>query len=109
MKCPAELPFMFSSWREYRDYLLEKLVQEPHRKAMKKRFLRMDVRYEGMKTRRFMYKAQITSILVNDYYMTKIDNFERRPDVMVWRKFKKTGHAEKRDRNNPFIFGETEE
>jgi predicted phosphoadenosine phosphosulfate sulfurtransferase len=109
MKCPTELPSMFSSWREYRDYLLEKMVQETHRNAMKKRFLRMDVRYEGMRSRRLMYKAQITSILVNDYYMTKIDNFERRPDVMVWRKFQKTGRVEKRDRHNPFVFGETEE
>jgi hypothetical protein len=69
----------------------------------------MDVRYDGMKSKRFMYKAQITSILVNDYYMTKIDNFERQPDMHVWRKFRKTGKSQERDRNNHFIFGDTEE
>ncbi|GMO33871.1 MAG: phosphoadenosine phosphosulfate reductase family protein [Termitinemataceae bacterium] len=109
MMCPKELPYMFSTWKEYRDYLLEKMVLEPHKKEMRHRFLLMDIKYDGMKSKKLMYRAQITSILVNDYYMTKIDNFERRPDLMVWRKFKKTGKIQDRDRNNPYIFGNQEE
>jgi predicted phosphoadenosine phosphosulfate sulfurtransferase len=109
MMCPTELPYMFTSWKEYRDYLLEKMVSGSHRTSMRRRFLRMDVRYESMRSKRLLYRAQITSILVNDYYMTKLDNFERRPSLQVWRKYKKTGRFQERDRNNPFIFGKTEE
>jgi predicted phosphoadenosine phosphosulfate sulfurtransferase len=107
--CPSSLPYMFGSWKEYRDYLLDKMVSEPHKSKMRRRFLRMDASYEGMKSKSILYRAQITAILVNDYYMTKIDNFERRPDVSVWRKYKKNGKIQSRDRNNPFIFGDTEE
>jgi hypothetical protein len=96
---------MFSSWKEYRDYLLEMMVQEPYRTAMRNRFLRMDVAYDGMKCKSIMYRKHISSILVNDYFMTKIDNFESDPRLYVWRKFRKTGTVDARDRGNPYIFG----
>jgi len=33
-----ELPFMFKDWKEYRDYLLEKLIEPERRPAFQKRF-----------------------------------------------------------------------
>lgn len=44
---PDELPFMFKDWREYRNFLLEKLVDDPeHKKGFKKHFLRHDLEFE---------------------------------------------------------------
>jgi len=62
-----------------------------------------------MKSKHLMYKAQITSVLINDYFMTKIDNWERRPAVYVWRKYNRTKKFQARDKGNPYIFGESEE
>jgi len=81
---------------------------EDARERFRKRFARMDETYDGMHNIDDMYKAQITSILANDYFMTKLDNFERSPPVDAYRKYKRTGFITGkaiRD-GNAYIFGE---
>ena len=85
-----ELPFMFASWKEYRDFLLEKLItDEKWKEGFKKKFKKMEELYEdeiGDK----LHKVCITSILTNDWEHIKLSNFERSPSIYVIRR-KKTG------------------
>jgi len=89
-----KLPFMFTSWKEYRDYLLDKLITDPKWKAgFEKYFRKMDVKYSEMTQRGhdIMYRMQIQSILTNDWELIKIHNWEKTPDVDWFRKWKKKG------------------
>jgi predicted phosphoadenosine phosphosulfate sulfurtransferase len=84
-----ELPFMFSSWSEYRDYLVEKLVTDPDWIAgYKKNFARMDKIY-GAHYGDQLYKMHIQCILTNDYTGTKWSNWENNPDRQMFRKIQK--------------------
>lgn len=66
---------MFDSWREYRDYLLEHLIDNPEWRArMSRRFVRND--YDlGEVMGATKYKRQIQSILTHDWEGIKISNF----------------------------------
>lgn len=87
---PKKLPFMFKDWKEYRDYLLENLVESEHTKEkFRKKFEELDERYLGMEKIETLYKTEISAILANDHYFTKITNFERNPELNAFRKFKK--------------------
>lgn len=75
---PAELPYMFTSWREYRDHLLKNLIAEPDiREKFAKQFRAMDKRYkiEDPKVDQSLVKVEIAAILVNDYEGTKIQGW----------------------------------
>lgn len=73
--CPRELPPMFTAWEEYRDYLLEHLIQDPKiRASMAAQFAAHDTRWEG-KSKQDLLKTEISAILVNDYHGTKLRNF----------------------------------
>lgn len=81
-----ELPPMFSSWPEYRDYLLEKLITDPKwRAGMKSRFDKMQVMYGEAPFVQKMYKEQINSILANDWECIKVGNFEGRQETYDYR------------------------
>lgn len=73
--CPKELPVMFSSWREYRDYLLEKLITNTeHKESMKKMFSDQEplhLWWMGDK----LYRKHIQSILTNDFGGWKLGQF----------------------------------
>jgi len=89
---PKSLPFMFADWREYRDFLLEKLIDNPDWiKGFKKIFARHDEMY-GHVIADKMYKEHINAILTNDWEHVKLGNFERRPENITlkkeWRKRK---------------------
>lgn len=74
---PKELPWMFKSWREYRDYLLEKLIFVPKvRETMRRQFQNQDRIYtiEDPACEEKLMKTCISAILVNDFEMTKLDN-----------------------------------
>lgn len=89
-----KLPFMFASWKEYRDFLLEKLITDPKwTEGFKKKFASMDEKYKEMTPRGhdIMYKMQIQSILTNDWEFIKINNWEKTPDVDWFRKWKTKG------------------
>jgi hypothetical protein len=67
---------MFSSWEEYRDYLLEKLITiDDLRGKLAKKFISCDKKLEGTKFETDLYKMEITTIIINDYYFTKLNNF----------------------------------
>jgi len=85
-----EIPFMFKSWPEYRDYLLEHLITDPDiKQKFELKFFRMAIKYRGMKCKEEMFKEQVNTILSNDFYFTKLSNWEMRPMVNDWRKYKK--------------------
>jgi len=86
----GELPFMFGGWKEYRDYLIENLIQDDAiRDKLNKKYSNMDIKFEDMDRIEEMYKAQILGILANDFEFAKIDNFLGRPETINFLKFKR--------------------
>jgi predicted phosphoadenosine phosphosulfate sulfurtransferase len=69
---PTELPFMFKDWREYRDYLLDKLIDKPEwRSGMAAAFKRQDDIYGATFGFDRIARYHITSILTNDWELIK--------------------------------------
>lgn len=77
-----DLPPMFGSWPEYRDFLLEKLIEKPEwREKMAKQFARQDELLGEMgKT---LWKVHVSSILTNDWECIKMMNLENRPTTRL--------------------------
>lgn len=71
MTCPTKLPFMFTDWKEYRDYLAENLLPPEGRGVLQKKFAKMDAKF----SEDVYYQTCISSILLNDYYGTALNNF----------------------------------
>jgi len=78
-KCPDELPSMFKNWREYRDFLLDKLISDQeHYKIMRKRFDNDDKRCAffpkeiGDKT----HQAHVAVVIKDDYCLTTLKNLK---------------------------------
>ncbi len=72
---PSQLPPMFQDWREYRDHLLANLIENA---AARERYQKMFARYERQfipEVRPKLFRAQIETILANDYHGTKLGNF----------------------------------
>lgn len=89
---PRELPFMFVNWGEYRDFLLDKLIENPDwKKGFQALFVRHDEMYAHAIPEK-MYKEHINAILTNDWEFVKLGNFERRPENIdlkrAWKKKK---------------------
>lgn len=104
--CPKDLPPMFGSWLEYRDYLLANLVTDPVGRAkFAKRFAAMDRTYAGMQALDRMYRAQIQAVLVNDHLGIKLNVWECNPAVAAWKQWK-NGKRHPSQAGNPFIYGE---
>lgn len=71
-----ELPYMFNGWREYRDYLLEKLIVDPE---IKEKFKNQFKQYEGKyndETENKLNKVETSMIMCNDWHGTKLSNFQ---------------------------------
>lgn len=84
-----DLPFMFKDWAEYRDYLLEKLIDNPDWKAsFRKEFDRQEALYGDTEYGAEMRRNQINSLLTNDWEHIKLANWERRPCIYNVRKAK---------------------
>lgn len=65
------LPFMFDSWREYRDYLLEHLLAPVWQEQFRKKFAWWDRRFPNlMRTNKdwhdMLMRAMVSSIVTND-------------------------------------------
>jgi predicted phosphoadenosine phosphosulfate sulfurtransferase len=71
---PDKLPFMFKTWEEYRDYLVEHLIpEEKHRVKFRHEFSRDDDRYiPEVHTK--LHRGHIQCVLVNDYHGSKLAN-----------------------------------
>lgn len=74
-ECPDTLPPMFASWEEYRDHLLENLIQDPEAKGrLRQQFDRLFREFDPC-VHTSMVRAEIGAILVNDSEFTKLDNW----------------------------------
>lgn len=75
--CPKELPFMFASWEEYRDFLLDKLIESSETKAkLRKQFLSGKEHYgHDAEVYKRLVKTHIAMILLNEYHGTKLSVF----------------------------------
>jgi predicted phosphoadenosine phosphosulfate sulfurtransferase len=70
--CPSELPYMFSSWYEYRDFLLENLVTEKRiRDLLAKEFAKDDKNYL-QSIHKAMITRHINAILTNDVDLSRM-------------------------------------
>ena len=70
-----ELPFMFKDWPEYRDYLLEHLIErDDWREKMRKNFAQDDEKM-GAAIGERMYRSHVQSVLTHDWEGVKIRNF----------------------------------
>lgn len=68
------LPFMFKSWKEYRDHLLETLIADEHKEKFRRQFAGHDQNYVP-EIHEKLHKAHISALLVNDYHGTKMSTF----------------------------------
>jgi predicted phosphoadenosine phosphosulfate sulfurtransferase len=94
---PRELPGMFGDWKEYRDYLLENMIQRDDWKVrFRKRFAKQDAELGDILGKR-LWQVQITSILTNDWEGIKTANFDAQAAVHVHRHFRsqaaRNGHG----------------
>lgn len=75
-----KLPYMFDDWREYRDYLLDNLITDKViMNKMKSKFITMDSMWKHHPDQTKLFRAQINSILTNDWEFVKLQNWERSP------------------------------
>lgn len=73
---PKKLPFMFKTWKEYRDYLLANLVTDNDiRGKFQKQFDILEPQFFGAGADNLVM-AEIRAILVNDYHMTGLQAFK---------------------------------
>lgn len=101
---PKDLPYMFDSWLEYRNYLLDKLVSNDEQKELfLKKFVKLDAIYIHQLVKQKMIKECINALLSNDYHMTKIGNFERRPEPNEYKKWVTGKKKELHHKGNRFI------
>lgn len=71
-----DLPPMFGGWREYRDFLLEKLISdESWKEGFRKTFKRQEEWYHD-ELGDELFKVHVSSILTNDWEGVKLWNFE---------------------------------
>ncbi len=88
-----KLPFMFTDWREYRDYLLENLIADKKVRAdFKAVFAKQEEVYLA-DVGDNLFRTHIQSILANDVEMTKLKNFGSSPKAMVVRRKRKAEKA----------------
>jgi predicted phosphoadenosine phosphosulfate sulfurtransferase len=97
---PKDFPPMFQGWEDYRNYLLENLIQrDDQRETIRKEFDRLDEKYKDLNNKTPLYKACVSVLIVNDFEFTKINNFETSPDLAEWRYWRRTGKRRSSGRN----------
>lgn len=75
-RVPKELPWMFDSWVEYRDHLLDNLiVDETARARFLRRFATMERKYDDPAVLELLTRTEVAAILVNDHYGVKLSQF----------------------------------
>ena len=85
-----KLPWMFGTWKEYRDYLTDHLItMDDHKRRFKKEWARMDEVYDQMLFPEDLFKKQIGSLLVNDWEFVKLAGFINSPAMITYRDWKK--------------------
>ena len=70
-----ELPYMFKDWREYRDFLLEKLItKEEYREKFKRMFDAQEKKYGIAVSEKEMFRHHINAMMTNDHHGAKLAN-----------------------------------
>lgn len=65
---PRTLPAAFKDWREYRDYLLEHLIEPRYREQFRKRFARPSLNTPDVNgSRDRWYQIHVREIMINDF------------------------------------------
>ena len=99
-----ELPFMFRSWEDYRDFLTEKLVQDESLKdKFKKKWELYDVRYKDMLMRDKLIRAEINTVLANDVDLAKLRNFTETPEMEDYRRWTRGEEIKYKKVKNKYI------
>ena len=80
-----DLPFMFRSWREYRDYLLQHLVTDLVQRREFRKQIEMYDRIMPYVDSEDLAKQGVQAILVNDYHSTKLMNYYITQRARYWR------------------------
>lgn len=81
---PKKLPFMFETWEEYRDFLLERIIEPKYRSKFKRRFDLWDRKYTHPLVNEHYNKVCVRELLINDWWHVKLHNFENNPEVMSY-------------------------
>lgn len=101
---PTTLPFMFESWYEYKEYLLENLIGDPgDRETYRARFDQFEKHYShgNSLVNESLYKEMVRTICANDITMTKFKNWTANPNIAGWLKWKVHGILP--NHKNPYI------
>jgi len=88
---PTECPPMFRDWIEYRDYLLEHIIErEDWRILFRRRFAKQDIELAPVLGNK-LFRVQVTSILTNDWEGIKTANLNAQANVRTYKHLKRKG------------------
>jgi len=73
------LPFVFNSWKEYRDYLVDHLLDEAYAKKFRKKFRTLDKLTRYLHNEETFIKSEVQSVLTNDFSFVRLGNTVRSP------------------------------
>ena len=94
---PKELPYMFESWSEYRDYLLENLIKKELVPHFKRKFLKFDKSYYETPVYTKAMQICIKALLKNDYHSTTMQNWKSSPGIFKYNRTRKiTGYKDEK-------------
>lgn len=86
---PKDLPPMFPNWKDYRDFLLERLIDDPAWQIKFQRFFDRQDKIFGPIYADKLWRMHIMSIMTNDWEGIKMKNFETQKEnreiVENWR------------------------
>ena len=87
--CPKELPYMFKDWEDYALHLLNNLIQEEkNKKTLLNKIETKKNIYSGDNIKNEFWRTIINTILSSDWDYTKLSNFECRPHVYGYKRYK---------------------
>lgn len=88
--CPKDLPFMFIDWEDYANHLIDNLIQEDkNKKILLSKIESKKNIYNGENIKKEFWRTIINTILSSDWDYTKLANFECRPHVYGYKRYKK--------------------
>lgn len=88
-KCPKNIPYMFSSWRDYAYYLAEKIAgQGEYYEKLINRIQRYEKIYDGDNIKDVFYRKVIDTILASDFDFTKLHGWTTYGSGFSYKRFK---------------------
>lgn len=74
----GDLPYMFKDWKDYRDFLLEKLIIPEHQKGLRNAFREHDIEFEDEPCYQKLLRIHVNAIICNDWdERVKVGNADR--------------------------------